>query len=400
MPIPRALGADQVLPRPAVAAVELAAVVRDAVALGSAREVLMLRLSRLPGARRFGHHGRLLEDAWDPLRRASRVRVFDLPNGDLVAVEAAPAGHLARTRAILDEVLDGQHEDSQGGYAGLLQHLRLPQEAAAVLALVERALGLTTDRRPAAAAGGPPIDAAAVTAAERVLAMADVEPVLHRAWACRLEPGGGAPEPCWEEWRIDMASLCAAVLPDRDPAAGPELRRRLRCAADRRLLAGLARPEALRTLRDCLLSLTPEAVQGAEFQRLDAMLPAALRGRLTVAVSAADVLADPTGFAALRAGLRDKGHPLALEVDAATAPSLVRPLEAGFDLLCLAWGAALPALGSPEARALSVALPRDRARMVLTGVDRPAAIAWGWEMGFCLFSGRLIERRRRALDSL
>jgi hypothetical protein len=33
-------------------------------------------------------------------------------------------------------------------------------------------------------------------------------------------------------------------------------------------------------------------------------------------------------------------------------------------------------------------------RLVLTGVDRPAAVAWGWEVGFRLFQGPLVERRR------
>jgi hypothetical protein len=36
-------------------------------------------------------------------------------------------------------------------------------------------------------------------------------------------------------------------------------------------------------------------------------------------------------------------------------------------------------------------------RVVLTNVDRPAAIAWGWEAGIRLFQGPLIERRRRGV---
>lgn len=379
-------------------AIELAVLVRDAVACGAEREVLLLRLSGLTAAQRRGHHRRLIEDVWYPLRRATRAQVFDLPNGDAVAVEAPPAKHLARIRAAFGEMLEGQEGVTVDG---LLQQLRLPHQAAAVMALVESVLGLVGDAPPAQSTGGrPALDLAAVQAAEQALAMADIEPVLRRGWACRLEPGGGAPEPCWEERRIDMAALCAAVLPDHDPDAAPELYRRLRCAADRRLLAGLARPDMLRRQRDRCLSLTPEAVLSQEFLRLDTLLPAALRARLTIAMPIADVLADPEGFAPLQADLLGRGLRLALEIDAAAEPPLIRVAAAGFDLLCLGWSADLPTLGSPEARALADALPRDRNRMVLTGVDRPAAIAWGWEMGFRLFSGRLIERRRQLVQDL
>jgi hypothetical protein len=380
-------------------AVELAALARDAVASGVEREVLLLRLSRMTSAQRRGYHGRLIEDAWHPLRRATRVQVFDLPNGDQVAVEALPAQNLARIEGVLGGMLEGQP-----GIAteGLLQRLRLPQQAAAVMALVESVLGLVGGAPPPApvAEGRAPLDLIAVQSAEQALARADIEAVLRRGWACRLEPGGGAPEPCWEERRIDMAALCAAVLPDHDPGSAPELFRRLRAAADRRLLAGLTRPEVLRARRDCFLALTPEAVLSAEFLRLDTLLPAALRGRVTIAMAIEDVLANPDGFAPLQADLRGRSHRLALEVGADADPALIRVAAAGSDLLCLTWGDAAPTLGSPGAGLLADALPRDRGRMVLAGVDRPAAIAWGWEMGFRLFSGRLIERRRQLVQDM
>jgi hypothetical protein len=65
-------------------------------------------------------------------------------------------------------------------------------------------------------------------------------------------------------------------------------------------------------------------------------------------------------------------------------------------LVRLRWSEALPPLGSPAAEALRAALPATPEAVVLAGVDRPAAIAWGWEMGITLFQGRLIESRRPA----
>jgi hypothetical protein len=70
--------------------------------------------------------------------------------------------------------------------------------------------------------------------------------------------------------------------------------------------------------------------------------------------------------------------------------------RAGVALLRLRWSAALPPLGSPAAEALAAVLPTAPESVVLSGVDRPAAIAWGWEMGITLFQGRLVESRRPA----
>jgi len=378
-------------------AVELAALVRDTVASGVEREVLVLRLSALPPALRRGHHRRLLVAAWAPLRGSARSRCFDLPNGDVVAVEAPPAHLLAQIRDQLVGALDG--DAAHDGAARVVRHLRLPAEAAVVIAAVEQALGLG-GRSEAPPPPPPPSEdftVSALAGAERALATADLSAMLRACWACRLDPGGGAPAPLWEERRIDVASVCGAILPDHDPAGAPWLRRRLRQAIDGRILAGLARPDTLRDLHASLLPLGTGAVLSAEFDRFDALLPAMLRGRMAIAFSAEEVLCDPGAFLAARDRLRARQYRVALEVDAAASLALIPPEAAGFDLVRLAWGEGLPALGTAEARALADALPHAPDRMLLAEVDRPAAIAWGWEMGFRLFSGRLMERRRLAV---
>ena len=66
-------------------------------------------------------------------------------------------------------------------------------------------------------------------------------------------------------------------------------------------------------------------------------------------------------------------------------------------MLRLAWSDAMPGLGSEAASRLKAALDAGPDQVVLAGVDRPAAIAWGWEMGITLFQGRLVEQRRPVL---
>ncbi|MBW8269215.1 hypothetical protein [Caldovatus aquaticus] len=385
------------------AAVELVALVRDAVAAGAERQVLLLRLpALLRGGGRGARHAGLLREALAPLRQHPRLRVFDLPNGDVAAVGGPRAPQLEAAHGALRAMLeDGPGPDGRPPAAVRLH--RLPEEAAAVLAAIEDALGLTAAASPpghaAGAAQAPraPLDGAGLAAAERALAMADLTPFLRRQAVCRLSgEDGAAPEPLWEERRVPLAEIGAVLLPRSDLAAAPHLARRLRRALDRRLLAELARPEELRDLHPLLLPLALESATSAEFLRFDALLPSRLRagGGLAVALSAEDVLRDPAGYAFARDVLRLRGHRVVLDLSSPALAPLLPMARVRFDLLRLD-AQAVQAEAEPGAMArLRAALPAEPGRVVLSEVERPAAIAWGWEMGITLFQGRLVERRR------
>ncbi|CAH0254835.1 hypothetical protein [Roseomonas sp. CECT 9278] len=384
VPVIGALGA----PPGAAGAVSLAALVRETVAAGVERRVLVFRPSRLSAQHRRPAQLALLREGWEGLRRTSRTRVFDLPRAGLAAVEGLPGHHLAAAHQAIAGMLDPQE-------AGAVELLRLPDQAAAVLSAVEEALGLDAAMRaaPAPLPGRAP-EGAAIGQAERALLSADVTAFLRRRRVCRLVPGGGAPDPVWEDRRVALEDVCAALLPGCDLARTPWLARRFRRSIDARLLAGLCHAEELRGLGPLSLTLGVDAVTSPEFLRLDAMWPAALRGALTVAIGAEEAAADPAGFAFAREVLLLRGHRPMLDAPVAGALLALPPARAGTRLVRLRWSEGLPALGTPGAEALRAALPPDAEAVVLAGVDRPAAIAWGWEMGITLFQGRLIESRR------
>lgn len=386
VPVLGALGA----PPGAAGAVALAAAVRETVAAGVERRVLLFLPSHLSPARRRLPALALLREGLEGLRRTSRARVFDLPRGGLAALEPPPGYHLAEAHGAVAAMLEEREA------ARALSLLRLPDQAAAVLAAVEESLGLAAAMRAAPGPAGRAPDGAGIAHAERALLSADLVAFLRQRRVCRLTPGGGAPEPLWEDRRIALHDVRDALLPGCDLALAPALARRLRRALDRRLLAGLARTEELRGIGPLSLCLGLEAVTSAEFLRLDALWPTALRGALTVAVASEDAAADPAAFAFARDLLAARGHRLLLDATGPAAALALPATRAGAALLRLRWSAALPPLGSPAAEALRAVLPAEPGSVVLAGVDRPAAIAWGWEMGITLFQGRLIESRRPA----
>jgi hypothetical protein len=381
------------------AAVELANLVRETVAADAAREVLHLRLGVLDPALRRPHHRRLLRDALVATLDAARARIFDLPNGDLVAVARGPTGTLDRAEAALRGALDTGGASNTGGASDratslAVRRMRLPEEAAQLLTTAAESLGLEPGEPVGELPGlpGPPVGSAGLAAAEAALAAADLESVTLSQSVCRLDPDAGTTEPLWEDRRIAWPALAALVLPGRDLAAAPGLARRLARAAEARLLAELARPAAQVEWRAVGLPLAPATLEGPAFARFAEALPAGRRAEVTVALRPGDVMADPGVPARIVPGLRARGFRVALDDAAPGLFALLPPARLGVDLIRLRWSPALPG-AVPEAVAALLAAAGER--VVLVGVDRPAAIAWGWEAGLRLFQGPLVERRRR-----
>jgi hypothetical protein len=356
-------------------ALALAHYVRDSVAAGVERDVLHLRLGDLPAGPRHGHHQRLVREVLEPLLRPTRARMFELPNGDIIAVAPPEGRHLRLAEEQLAILFAAETQPP-------FIRRKLPAEAAALLAAVEHSL----DPSPAAAAipaDAVPLGGAGLLALERGLGQANLARFLMRRPVCRLAPGNAAPEVAWEEWQLGWAELCGVLLPGVDPGLSPDLFRRLRRLVDRRLLSGMARPEEARRLGRTGLRLSLESLAEPEFLRLDAALGAAGRAQMVLALSAGDALADPAGFAFARDFCRARGWRVMLDV---AAPALLPALPAAalrVDLVRLHWSDALPAQAA--------ALPAARETLVLGGADRAAAIGWGWDAGITLFEGRLLR---------
>ncbi|WP_073137139.1 hypothetical protein [Muricoccus roseus] len=363
-------------------AADLAALVRRCLASGSVRDVLWLRLSCLPKGLDRPHHRRLLREALALPQHARRARVFHLPDGDM-AVATAPPDTL---RPAVLRVLDGAVEEANLGR--VIRALRLPEESGALLAGLEESLGLAP-RPEAGDLTHPPLEAEALVAILPTLPRADPAPYLRRQPILRLTPEGEsgvvaqsiAPMP---------AALRDRLLPGWGLDEVPALAAHLRLSLETRMLAGVARPDWLAAPRPLHLSLSVAALTSEAFLTLDGRLPGAVRPMLTLAVPAAEILADPAGFALGRDLAVSRGYGLALEAPGGAALALLPPWRVGAGLLRLAWSDALPADPGPVLAARRAGLA-----VVLTGADRTAAIAWGWEHGITLFQGRATDRHLR-----
>lgn len=373
----------------------LAALVRQCVAEGVPRQALLIRLGPLAGQLRGEHHHRLLRETLAPLLRPSRARLFTLPNGDLVAVGPENGWHMEEVAARLGTLLgdiaapeggpEGGPWGGPGGgpipaLPGVL--LRLPVQAAALLAAMEAALADAPAAAPRPAPAGTAAAWPALARFAQAIAGADLAAFLRCRPVLRLAPEGeAAAEPQWTEWRIAMPELAQALL---GPAAtAPALPPPMQSLVEQRLLAELARPGEAAQRGPVGLALGLASLDSAAFRRLDAALPPAVRAQSVVGLAAAEVLADPTGFLAARQVLTGRGWRVALDVAEPGVLALLPPDRLGVALVRLRFAPALAEAPLP--------VPLPAGRTVLTGVDRAAALGWGWEAGITLFEGRLLR---------
>lgn len=371
-------------------AMALAALARDCVSAGVERRALHVRLSLVSPRLREPRHQRLVREALAPVLRPTRARLYELPGGDLVALSPPPGEHLDEVRASVARLLPEIPMDT------LVPVLRLPAEAARLLALVEVSLGLQliepekpVDARPQL----PPPSPSEVDAALRALTTANLSSFLRHVHIWQLDANGEEPQRLHTELRPHVSELASVLLPDRALAAAPALARRFRQATERRMLAELARPQEARALANASLPLSLGAVMESEFLRLDAVLGPAGRARLLVCVPASDVLADPGGFDMVRRLAVQRGWRLGLD---GVEPAMLQLLPASRLDMAVTRLHFRPDMLSADARAreaLDAALPQDRSRVVLMGADAPIAIAWAWQRGITRFMGRLLEVR-------
>jgi hypothetical protein len=377
-------------------AIALVRLLREAVAAAVPREALLLRLGNLAPQLRQPHRRRLVDDALDLLRGVSRIRLFSLPNADIVVVAPVGTERLREAEAALRTLLCSEEEKALP-----VARLRLPEEAASLFAAVETALvpnpvapppPLPT--RAAPVRGGQ--DAAAFTtetlaSMERGLAGADLSAFLRQRPVCRLGPDDAEPEVAWRTWRVSLRAVFAALAPPgaADPAACPPwLLRRLQRTLDRRLLAAFARHDRAAELGAAALCLSPGSVGTSEFARFAEALGPVGRAEVLIGMRAEDILADPEGFAAARDGCRTRGFRTALmDAEAAMLP-LLPPHRLDLHRVQLRWSPDLPAVVA------AASLPAERDAVVLSGADTAAAIGWGWGQGIALFEGRLLRPRR------
>lgn len=374
---------------PQAEALALAALVRDCVTSGVERRALHLRLSALPEALREPRHRLMIDEVLAPVMRPTRARRFELPGGDLVIVSPPPGQHLEEVHAALSRLLP---EAPDGPLSATM---RLPAEGARLLAVVEGAMGLVLRSEPAPPSDAlPPPSAADLDAALRTLATADLDAALRNHPIWRLGPGQATPIPLWTETRVHLPDLMERLLPGASLAGAPALGRLFRRAAERRLLADLARPQVARAMDPTCLPLALGSVTETEALRFDAALGPAGRAQLVLCVPLSDVLADPAGAALAARLARERGWTLGLDelepwhlarvkLDA-LAPGLVR----------LRFRAEWLAGSVAERAALDATLPKDRDRVVLMGADAPVAIAWAWQRGITAFMGKVLDARR------
>lgn len=364
----------------------LTGLARDCRLADIGRNLVAVRLSRLEPDRLRAHHLRLARAALEPLLYVDRARLFELPGRDLVVAWRGPA-ETARSAA-RSAILHLFVGDDSFPIAPeqLWEDYKLPDDAEALFALARG----PEDRHPAPLPPQPlvPLDPASLAAFELQLAHADMARFARRFPVGALQPAGGFTI-AWEKRRLDIGELSACLSPSHDLTAEPWLFRRLTRTLDRRMLSLLSAHGELADAGPFSLHLNIASLLSPEFLRFDAGLPSALRGKVSIDLSPEDILADSATYLFARDFVRPRGYRLTLTGLSASLLPMLPTRKLGLDLVHLRWSGDL-------ATTDLAALQAEPARVVLSGVDDRAALAWGVSQGIGLYAGRIVAEALRA----
>lgn len=225
----------------------------------------------------------------------------------------------------------------------------------------------------------PALSTDSLATLETSLAHADVARFARRRPVWRLNDG--PPSIAWEHRTLSIPDLAGELMPECDVRKDPWLFRRLTRTLDRRVLALLAGTGELAGARPFALDLNAASLLSAEFLRFDAVLPSALRGKVMIALMAADIMADTAAFMFARGYARARGYRLMLRGATPALLHILEPEALEVDHVQLRWSEALAEV-LPET--MGAALP---GRMVLFDTTDPVALDWGAKAGIRLFQG-------------
>jgi len=258
----------------------LQGLVRDCVASGVGRHVLLLRTDLLPPRLTRLHHLQLARAALEPLMTAERARTHDLPTGRLAVSWRGDAPMLLQqSLGALEHLLGDGFRVGPAALQTLIRLFDLPQDGAALLDAAGLEVGAEAApcrRHAASVSRSPPplvpLDTSALSAMERQLAAADMARFARRKPICRLD--GDHVHLAWEKRYLSISELTATLAPGRSAQADAWLFRRLTRILDRRMLALLSAPQELRSAGPFSLNLNVGSMLSPEFLRFDAVLPA------------------------------------------------------------------------------------------------------------------------------
>ncbi len=359
-------------------AAQLVAYLHECAMAGIARRACIVHLARLSADRMRPHHLRLARAALEPLAVADRARLFTLPNRNIVVIWRGRADSaVAASRTAIEHLFaDGDEVISPGP---LWEDIDLPAALDRLLLVAEQSIGPKPASVPMPGSGQA-FDAVTLQALELLLVRADVARFVRRHPVFIRTTSGGFRK-AWERRMLSIDELAESLAPEHAPKSNNWLFLRLTRTLDRRMLALLSAPGELAGAGPFAINLNVASILSPSFLRFDEALPAGLRGRVTIDLQPADVLADPAAFLFARDFARTRGYRLMLcDVCADVLP--VVPLDRlGLDLLWLRW--------SPDCLTEAfAALVADPARLVLGDADTNEAVAWGTSVGITLFQGR------------
>lgn len=226
---------------------------------------------------------------------------------------------------------------------------------------------------------------------QAVLMRSDLAHLVRYHRVFRLTDGA-APAVEFHALQVSAYGMIAPLLQACAVDARSWLAKPLSETLDRRLLRLLSQPDEPVAHGDFRIRLNLATILSETFLDFDVSLGAAQRGRIIIAVSAADVSADVDGFRVAARLMADRNYRLCLDGLTVLTAGIIDAGALGFDYVDLGCDTQMPDDAGLRRQWLARQVAGiGRKRLILSQVDSAAALSFGLAAGVELFEGRAVD---------
>ncbi len=374
----------------------------------SDRTAVQLHLSKLRPENRRPSHLRIATALVMPLAERRQGQVFPLINGDIMMILRAPEEAeiddlVDRMRYLFaeDPLTEGDPTDEPGRVATWYD---LGQDYVLFRTVAERLYKIARKRRshaaeqapgaaPATIGGLRPLSVSELPQLFNAMEKAEVGAAVRREPVCVVMPDG-PPRPIFWEAKVDLDTVCQAMVPGARLEMGHWLRQALEEKMLDRLLTWLGRQKLNEGGEPLSVDATISGLLSDGFLAFDSHLGAAARKRIFFEISDTEALCNLGQLTFVIEMLHDRGYHVVLDrLNHLTLPLIDRD-RFEFDLVKLSWGPDYETdIRKDRAQALTAAIEVvGRSHVILQDCDSARALDCGRTLGLSLFQGAYVDR--------
>lgn len=346
-------------------------------------------------------------DAFLPLIRDGRSKLFMLPNDDILVIfdkkfRDEADSSLVRVRFLLHEDASVRQADSLES-AGIVVFYDLGREEVdfskkvvaachkpkkpATLVETRRSSFFNTSNR----SFRRELTAEMLAKVQKIISVADFSSFIRRQAICAVI-GKSAPQRVFEEVFVSIPDMRDSLLPDVDITANPWLFLALTETLDKRVLEIISRHDDGSLIGNFSVNINVSTILSDDFQRFDDSINGSMRQSIILELQLVDIFSDIRSFILAKTFAKARGYKICIDGITVDKLKYLNRTNLDCDLIKIVWHPSFVEVINEDKHFMDYMNKAERAKIILCRIDEANAIEIGNSLGINLYQGRYVQR--------